>query len=535
MAQNKQKRVWCLYRVSTIGQVDHDDIPMQRDMCHKFTSTHPDWVIENELYEKGVSGFKTSASDREALNMLKEAALSKQFDVLLVFMFDRIGRRTDETPLIMQWFVNQGIEIWSTREGQRKYDTPEDELVGWLGTWLASGESRKTSMRVKASKATMADRGFYTGGYVPYGYNAERIGRVNKKDQPVRDLVINESEAEIIRFIFHAIVELGYGSYIIANSLNARNIPTKRKNAAWRATSIRAIVRNPIYIGMMKTPSGLSGPYEKYQIIDESTFNLASSTMRERAPDMSEERHGALRVANSEHGLLTGIVYCACCGGRLTYNHFIQKRMLADGTLRQYDREVYRCNTRLYNKLACKGRTIHDAITLDAIVHDMVRRFFTMVKKKPKESMLQSAMASENSLLAIAYRQAEKALKKAQKDMAALDEEAIRTLTGEGSYTVEMINRLLPIQQDKLDKAQAEFSRLAAEQGLELERRTKQIAEIDRVLTWAETFEASSFDKKRMIVAAIVEKVAVLDTQHVDITLKLTSRQFLGEDMKNTS
>ncbi len=36
------KRVWCLYRVSTNQQVDHDekneaaDIPMQRKACHRF-------------------------------------------------------------------------------------------------------------------------------------------------------------------------------------------------------------------------------------------------------------------------------------------------------------------------------------------------------------------------------------------------------------------------------------------------------------------------------------------------------------------
>ncbi len=30
------KRVYCLYRVSTKGQVDHDDIPMQRTACREF-------------------------------------------------------------------------------------------------------------------------------------------------------------------------------------------------------------------------------------------------------------------------------------------------------------------------------------------------------------------------------------------------------------------------------------------------------------------------------------------------------------------
>ena len=53
-----QKRVYCLYRVSTVGQVEQDDIPMQRQYCREFIEQNPEWVLANELYEKGISGFK---------------------------------------------------------------------------------------------------------------------------------------------------------------------------------------------------------------------------------------------------------------------------------------------------------------------------------------------------------------------------------------------------------------------------------------------------------------------------------------------
>ena len=43
-------RVYTLYRVSTVGQVDHDDIPMQRIACHEFAQQQGDWEIVNELY-----------------------------------------------------------------------------------------------------------------------------------------------------------------------------------------------------------------------------------------------------------------------------------------------------------------------------------------------------------------------------------------------------------------------------------------------------------------------------------------------------
>ena len=45
-------RVYTLYRVSTVGQVDHDDIPMQRIACREFAQAQAGWEIVKELYEK---------------------------------------------------------------------------------------------------------------------------------------------------------------------------------------------------------------------------------------------------------------------------------------------------------------------------------------------------------------------------------------------------------------------------------------------------------------------------------------------------
>ena len=115
------KRVYALYRVSTAKQVDRvscgnttkDDIPMQRIACHNFAERQQDWEIIREFEEKGVSGFKVSAENRDAIQDLKEAALHHEFDVLLVFMFDRLGRIENETPFVLQWFAEHGVEVWS--------------------------------------------------------------------------------------------------------------------------------------------------------------------------------------------------------------------------------------------------------------------------------------------------------------------------------------------------------------------------------------------------------------------------------------
>ena len=79
------KRVCCLYRVSTLKQVEKDDIPMQKQRCHAFAD-QMGWDIVREFSEKGVSGFKVSAKKRDAIQEIQREAALGTFDILLVFL-----------------------------------------------------------------------------------------------------------------------------------------------------------------------------------------------------------------------------------------------------------------------------------------------------------------------------------------------------------------------------------------------------------------------------------------------------------------
>ena len=128
---NNKKRVYRLYRVSTKKQVEDNDIPMQKQRCREFAE-QMGWKIVKEFSEKGVSGFKVSANERDAIIEIKAAAEKHKFDVLLVFMYDRIGRKDDETPFVVKWLVEQGIEVWSTVEGQQKFESHVDDLLNYI-------------------------------------------------------------------------------------------------------------------------------------------------------------------------------------------------------------------------------------------------------------------------------------------------------------------------------------------------------------------------------------------------------------------
>ena len=183
---------------------------MQRKACHVFCEKMG-WVIVHEEQEEGVSGHKVRAENRDKLQIIKELAKQKKFDILLVFMFDRIGRIADETPFVVEWFVKKGIEVWSTQEGEQRFDSHTDKLTNYIRFWQADGESEKTSIRTKTALGQFVESGGFKGGLAPYGYDLVKSGRFNKRKHELYDLVVNETEAAVVRIIFDKYVHEGFG------------------------------------------------------------------------------------------------------------------------------------------------------------------------------------------------------------------------------------------------------------------------------------------------------------------------------------
>lgn len=205
------KRVLCLYRVSTKGQVDQntDDIPMQRRECLAFIDRMEDWVFFDERVEKGVSGYKVSAENRDAILDTVPLPRKRNLTFCWCSCLTGLAAREDETPFLVEWFIDHGIEVWSTREGQQKIESRSDKLINYIRFWQAGGESEKTSIRVKAAHSQMTADGIWRGGKVPYGYRLVFKGRVGKKNRQLYDLEIDEAQGAIVREVFDLVVHEG--------------------------------------------------------------------------------------------------------------------------------------------------------------------------------------------------------------------------------------------------------------------------------------------------------------------------------------
>ncbi|NMD71493.1 recombinase family protein [Bacillus sp. DNRA2] len=307
------KRVWAYYRVSTKSQVLQHDITLQRKACLEYVSNLQNCIIEREIEELAVSGYSKTIEKREGLNRILLGAKQKEFDVLLVFMLDRIGRKKEEMEFFFDTFKAAEVEIWSVIDG--KFSGFSNDEMKYFDQ--SSKEVEKTSQRVKKRFAQLKEEGSFTGGSAPYGYKLVKVNGIS-------ELVINPTEADVVNKIFNLACINQFGSCKITQVLNNQKIKT-RHGKQWIYTTITRILRNPVYIGFpaFNKYSNLNGRHkrsewkpqpknEKLIIVDEKIFSETQKLMDKRIP-----HNNYSGVTPKEEFLLNDLCFCGYCGKKL--------------------------------------------------------------------------------------------------------------------------------------------------------------------------------------------------------------------------
>lgn len=529
----KRKRVICLYRVSTKQQVNKssdvdcvkDDIPMQRIVCRDF-SARMDWDIVDEKYEKGVSGYKKSANDRDAIIELRELALRKEFDILLVFLFDRLGRKEDETPFVLQWFVEHGIEVWSANEGQQKIETHADKLMNYIRFWQASGESEKTSLRVKTRMEQMTSEGVFTGGSVPYGYQLVYRGRKNKKGQDVRDLEIHPEQSEVVKMVFKYTIELGYGSHMLAEHLNKLGYRTQ-KGAQFQSSYILRILRNPIYRGFLQRGDARSERIEALQIISDADFFKAQDILDQRA--RKDESKRTIAMTNKGKTLLNGNIYCAHCGCRLATTSYTERYKRKDGSLYEKQSSRYVCYHRSRGLNDCDGATTYIADKIDKAIIKAMRTIFANISGCPQEEKIAEAY---KSVIAGNHKLQQKLNYELQRDAAQLESlrlEIGKALIGESVYTQEDLATAISALRKKISDNQEKLEELKQEDAGKKAISDNIIPAYRQFKTWSEEFDAAPLQMKKMIASQLFSRIEIGKGYEIHLELDTTFKTFCDE------
>ena len=523
------ERVECLYRVSTTKQVDHDDqnqadIPVQRKACREFAEKMG-WTIVGEEQENGGSGFKISADNRDKLQLIKKRAEQKKFDILLVFMFDRLGRKSDETPFVVEWFVKKGIRVWSVIEGEQRFESHTDRLTNYIRFWQADGESQKTSIRTKTALSQMVLEGRFRGGKTPYGYRLEKSGILNKRKHEVSQLVIDEGEAEVVRMMFDLCVSSGYGKFRLAHFLNDHGI-RNRQGETWHDATVGAILHNPLYKGILRSGETYSEPFEELQIIKPEFFDMAQALMQQRTNEQKNYRTMPLNTTGQS--LLSGNVFCGHCGGRLTLTTNGKVCRLADGTCAKKKRIRYVCYNKTRHRAECDGQTGYTMHILDDIVSGILHQVFDKMKNATSDMVIDNACQKQMALLQGDLKRAKAENTKANIEYESLKAEVLKAVQGKSALPVDVLNELLAETRQRV----LDTSHRVSELTMELESRNTKVsemrAEFERIATWSEIFDSSDMATKKMICGYIIKKVTVRRDYQLSVEFTINVEQFLN-------
>ena len=515
---------YTLYRVSTLKQVDQkkDDIPMQKEACREFAERQG-WKIGKEFLEKGVSGFKVSAQNRDAIQELKAAAIKGEFQILLVFMFDRIGRIDDETPFVVEWFVKHGIKVWSVNEGEQRFDSHVDKLMNYIRFWQASGESEKTSMRIKTRMQQLTAEGCYTGGPVPFGYQLVKQGRLNKRGKEVCDLEVNPIEAEWAVQIFEKTVKDGYGSYRMASYLNKEGIRT-HNGAKFQSNTIIRILRNKLCCGEIESGGVISPRMKELQIVDKELFEQAQYILDQRAEKNNDKRQIAMTTKSKT--MLSGIMFCAHCGGRLTSNLYHDTYTRADGTKRTAEYLRYICYHKSRRLCKCDGQSTYTAEKVDTAVCKLIKEMFSEIKEAPEQQVLQKQYNKEVSSSKAKQTKLNFELRKSTKQLEKLQMEIANSLIGESAYTSEQLSMAIKGVEHKISDLQGQLTTLESEIANKKASMEKVKPAFERFAGWANEFELASIERKKMIISQLINRIEISKGYKVNIELNMDYEQF---------
>lgn len=518
--------VYTLYRVSTKNQIDKqkDDIPMQREACREFAE-RMGWIIGKEFYEKGVSGFKVSANDRDAIQDLKSAAIKGEFQILLVFMFDRIGRIDDETPFVVEWFVKQGIKVWSVQEGEQRFDSHVDKLMNYIRFWQASGESEKTSMRIKTRMQQLTAEGRYTGGPVPFGYRLEKRGRLNKRGKEVYDLAVDPVEAEWVVKIFEKTVKEGYGSFRLANFLNDNSVRT-HGGAKFQSNSVIRILRNKLLCGYIVSGEAVSPHIKELQIVDKKLFEQAQYILDQRSNRNDVKRQ--IAMTTKSRSLLSGIMFCADCGGRFTSNVFHDTYINSDGTCITGEYLRYICYHKSRNLCQCDGQSTYTAKKVDKIVCSAIMDMFNRVKDIDEIVLQKKYNKKINSYKALETKLNMK-LEKYTAQLDTMNAEIADSLTGNSVYSPEQLASAITSINQKFDEAKLQLETVRNEK---LNNKTfiEKFGKIyENLIGWANEFEFASIERKKMIISQLTSRIEISRGYKVNIMLNIDYERFCEE------
>ena len=356
-----------------------------------------------------------------------------------------------------------------------------------------------------------------------YGYDLVKSGRFNKRKHEVFELAINEAEAAVVRIIFDKYVHEGFGAQRIATYLNNLGYRA-RTGKMWHHASIRGIICNLTYTGVLRSGESRSQTLPHLQIITPELFEAAQHIRTSRANSAEQERRVPLNTRGQS--LLAGNVFCGHCGSRLALTTNGKAYPCKEDAHRIVKRVRYICYGKTRKQTECDGQTGYTAHILDGVIDKVVRQIFERMKAIPKSEIVNIRYREKMEERKALLKSAKSDYAKAAAELDTLRGEVIKALRGESAFSQELLSSLIADGEKKCLTIQhtMEAAQAAYDEGQVMLDALN--AQYDDIISWADMYDSASMESKKMIVSCLIRRVEVYRDYRLHIDFNIDFEQF---------
>ena len=326
-------------------QGESNSISNQKQMLEDFARRNG---LPNPTHftDDGISGTRF---DRPGFLAMMEEVEAGRVEAIVIKDMSRLGRDYLKVGQVMEVLRQRGVRLIAINDGvdSLKGDDDFTPFRNIMNEFYARDTSRKIRSVFKAKGMS----GKHLTGTVIYGY---------LWDEKREHWLVDEEAAEVVRRIFSLTLE-GYGPYQIACKLSADRIEIPVVHLArfnegvnrskpvkdpygWGSSTIVNILKKREYLGHtinFKTRKHFKDKKSHYVSEDEWTIfeNTHEAIIDQQTFDLVQKiRSNVRRYPNGwgEAAPLTGLLYCADCGGKMYVHRTNNGRRISQYTCSNY-------------------------------------------------------------------------------------------------------------------------------------------------------------------------------------------------------
>ena len=326
-------------------QGESNSISNQKQMLEDFARRNG---LPNPTHftDDGISGTRF---DRPGFLAMMEEVEAGRVEAIVIKDMSRLGRDYLKVGQVMEVLRQRGVRLIAINDGVDSLKGDDDFTP--FRNIMNEFYARDTSRKIRSVFKSKGMSGKHLTGTVIYGY---------LWDEKREHWLVDEEAAEVVRRIFSLTLE-GYGPYQIACKLSAdrieipvvhlarfnegvnRSKPVKDPHG-WGSSTIVNILKKREYLGHtinFKTRKHFKDKKSHYVSEDEWTIfeNTHEAIIDQQTFDLVQKiRSNVRRYPNGwgEAAPLTGLLYCADCGGKMYVHRTNNGKRISQYTCSNY-------------------------------------------------------------------------------------------------------------------------------------------------------------------------------------------------------